>query len=134
MAETLNQPTDDGHGAAVARLTSLHGLPVIADEKELSADIAAAGILFFPGDDAGRPEIHDVAVILPELLATFAGRVRAAVVRGPADEPLRARYGILTVPALAFLRDGVCIAAIPRVADWSAYVAAAIRVAEGRPS
>lgn len=110
----------------IAQLVSRHGLPAL-DTDTVDAFLSsgsgepAAAILFFTGD-ASRPEANDVAVVLPELLEAFAGRLRAAVVARAAEAALMPRFGVRVLPSLALVRDGRNPAVIPKIQDWSSYV------------
>lgn len=103
----------------IDRLTSDLGLPLVDD---LAAVNAGLWVLFFPGNPTQHRESPDVAVILPELLCTFAGRLNGAVVAPAADSALAAECGVFIHPCLVFLRDGAVIHTIPKVRDWSDYV------------
>lgn len=88
--------------------------------------VAAPGmnVLFFPGDAATVRDATDVAVVLPELVAAFAGRLRPGVVRdvfGDGDV-LRRRYGFKEYPALVFIRAGDYVGTLTRIQDWSDYL------------
>lgn len=107
----------------IARLGERYGYPEVAPQTlEAFCAQAGDGVLFFPGDPVKHPETLDVAVILPELLARFDGRLRAGVVmpwNGPALQPL---FGFRRWPALVFLRCGECVGAIEGVRDWNDYL------------
>ncbi|AKH21754.1 hypothetical protein [Sedimenticola thiotaurini] len=79
-------------------------------------------VLFFTGDPKKYPESDDVAVILPELAAHFAGRFRVAVVAREAEEALQQRFPFSSWPALVFLRGEHYLGAITRVQNWSDYL------------
>lgn len=109
-------------------LSQKHGLPVV-DPATIDAFLApapgepAAALLLFAGDPARWPEANDVAVILPELLKTFAGELRGAVVARAAEDALKSRFGVVVFPSIAIVRDGQTLAAIAKVRDWSDYCA-----------
>jgi hydrogenase-1 operon protein HyaE len=111
----------------IRRLTSRHGIAAVevatVDEFLAAPDAADASLLFFSGDPARWPEAHDVAVVLPELVAAFAGRLRAAVVTREAEAELMRRFGVNVLPSLALVRDGETLGVIPKIRDWSVYVA-----------
>jgi hydrogenase-1 operon protein HyaE len=118
-------------------LTSRHGLPLL-DEHGLDAFPGQErhGLLFLAGDPAQHPEALDVAVILPELLRTFSGRLQAAVVAPDAAEAVKQRFGVRRWPALVLLRGGVYVGAIERVRSWDDYLSELSRLlaaAPGRP-
>lgn len=79
-------------------------------------------LLFFCGDPAQRPEALDVAVIFPELLRAFKGRLRGAVVAPGAEKALGSLYRVDVLPALAIVRGNASIGVISRVRDWSEYL------------
>ncbi|NRP74933.1 hypothetical protein ILFOPFJJ_05856 [Ensifer psoraleae] len=114
--------------ALVRALSERARLPVV-DETTLDAFLApAAGepdnaVLFFTGDPAQRPEADDVAVVLPELLGLFRGRMRGAVVRRMAEDKLKARFNVVVVPSLVVTRRDQPVGVIGKIRDWSEYVA-----------
>lgn len=79
-------------------------------------------VLLFTEDPKRFPESNDVAVILPELLKVFPGRLRAAVVARDAEKTLQQRYGFGTWPSLVFLREGGYLGAISGVRNWNEFV------------
>ncbi|MGO3927707.1 hydrogenase accessory protein [Rhodopseudomonas pseudopalustris] len=101
-------------------------LPII-DETTVDDFITAASgkisVLFFRGDAARFPEAADIAVILPELIAAFPGRLIAAEIGAAAERALMPRFGVLVCPALALARPGRNLGAIAKIQDWSSYVA-----------
>jgi hydrogenase-1 operon protein HyaE len=112
----------------IAALATRHGLPTV-DERSIDAFLAPAGgepphaLLFFTGDPAQRGESNDVAVVLPELLAAFPGRLRAAVIARAAEDALKPRFHVQIVPSLVVTRAGAPRGVMPRICDWSDYVA-----------
>ncbi len=81
-------------------------------------------VLFFPGDPATVKDATDVAVVLPELLRAFDGRLRPGVVTDTfgAGKELKKTYGFTHYPALVFVRGGEYVGAICRVQDWAEYL------------
>ncbi|QGM96804.1 hypothetical protein [Methylocystis parvus] len=97
----------------------------IADDSTIEAILSAGGahvVLLFAGDPAQRPESGDVAVIFPELLKAFEGRLSGAVVAREAEKSLGARFQVDVLPSLAVIRDGATIGVIPRIRDWPEYL------------
>lgn len=83
----------------------------------------AFSVLFFPGDAERLAESDDVAVILPELVKAFGGRMTPAVVRrDESEKALQRRYRFNAFPALVFLKGEGYLGAITRVQDWQDYV------------
>jgi hydrogenase-1 operon protein HyaE len=107
-------------------LTERHGLPRV-DEASLDAFLApdkgesAHALLFFPGAGANRPETGDVAVVLPELLKSFSGRLRGAVVAPEAEEKLKGRFQVFIFPSLVVMRGADPVGVLPKICDWSEY-------------
>ena len=85
---------------------------------------AGMNVLFFPGDPAIVKDATDVAVVLPELVKAFGGRLRAGVVTDTFGDgkTLKRHYGFSHFPALVFLRDGGYVGTICRIQDWSEYL------------
>jgi hydrogenase-1 operon protein HyaE len=109
----------------IDRLTTTLGYPqaTLANHAELVAR-PGMNVLFFPGDPASVRDATDVAVVLPELVAAFDGRLAPGVVTdvfGDGDA-LRQRYGFSEYPALVFVRDGQYIDTLTRIRDWAEYL------------
>ncbi len=111
----------------IAALSERYGLPTV-DETTIDAFLApAAGeaehtLLFFTGDPASRSETLDVAVVMPEILATFQRRLRGAVVARAAETGLAPRFRVAVHPSLVVTRGGDPIAVLPKIRDWSEYM------------
>ena len=88
-----------------------------------SAGAPDRALLFFTGDPALRTEAADVAVVLPQLLAAFAGRLRAALVARAAEAALQARFRVVVVPSLVVTRGGEVLGVLPRIRPWAEYLA-----------
>ena len=108
----------------IRALTERSGLPVL-DAGTVDAFLAATphALLFFTGDPAQRTEAADVAVVLPELLAAFAGRLRAAVIARTAEAALTPRFRVAVLPSLVVTRGADPVGVLPRIRDWSDYLA-----------
>ena len=81
-------------------------------------------VLFFPGDPTIVKDATDVAVVLPELVEAFGGKLNAGVVTdtwGDAKE-LKRYYGFSAYPSLVFVRDGEYVGALTRIQDWADYL------------
>ena len=106
----------------IDRLTDEFGYPRL-DAAGLAAFEATGGTvcLFLTGDPVKNLETNDVAVVLPELAATFADQFRVGVVDRDLEPTLKTRFDVHVTPALIFLRDGAFIGAIPKVRDWADY-------------
>lgn len=113
--------------ALIAALASRHGLPTI-DAETLDAFLVPAegepdhALLFFTGDPDQRTDSGDVAVVLPELLATFPSQFRAGVVARSAEAVLKSRCQVEIFPSLVVLRRETVLDVLPRIRDWSEYL------------
>lgn len=112
----------------IAALGERHGLPTI-DDTSIEAFLAPAEgeaehtLLFFMGDETQRAETLDVAVVFPEILATFQRRLRGAVVARSAEEALMSRFHVAVLPSLVVTRGAEPLAVMPKIRDWSDYTA-----------
>lgn len=79
-------------------------------------------VLFFTGDPARYRETSDVAVVLPELMTAFEGRLQPGVVAREDEIELQKHYGFRRWPALVFVREGGYLGAICKIRDWSEYL------------
>lgn len=106
------------------RLTDELGYPLL-DETTIEGFIAEPGerVLFLTGDPATNLETDDVAAILPELVQAFQHRFKAGVVARSVEQTLRERYDVWPVPSLIFLSGSQVTGAIPKVRDWTDYLA-----------
>ncbi len=109
-------------------LSEKHGV-IAVDETSIDAFLTSAPgeaehvILFFAGDPAQRGETHDVAIILPQLLEAFARRLRAGIVATRAEAALKQRFHVGVFPSLVVTRGGETLGVLPKVYDWSDYIA-----------
>lgn len=104
----------------VGRLLTDHRMVML----DTAADLAGAEgplLVFLPGYAKAHVETADVAVILPELVAAFGGRLGAAVGGPDLEVALRAELG-LALPALVMVRHGRPSGAVARVRDWRDYL------------
>lgn len=113
-----------GRHPLIERLVREFAFPEV-DTGNVDAFVAQPGdtVLFFTENPAQHPETVDVAVILPELVAAFRGRLQAAVVSRGAERELQKRYGFARWPALVFVRGGDYVGAITSIQDWDFYLA-----------
>lgn len=105
-------------------LREKHGV-VEVDEASIDAFLTDAphALLFFAGDPAQRSETHDVAVILPQLIAAFAGRLAPAIVAPAAENALARRFLVGVYPSLVVTRGADPVGVLPKVWDWADYCA-----------
>jgi len=113
-----------------------HGLPTLdvaeVDNFLTSAETAGAvPVLLFAGDPVRWPEAADVAVVLPELIEAFQGRLQGAVIATQAELALAPRFNVQVYPSLALWRNGKILDVIPKIKDWSVYVARITALLDG---
>lgn len=105
------------------RLVEKHRIPMLTlDTFDIWIRERQDVLLFFSGNPARFPESADVAVILPELLERFRGRLEAAVIDASAEQALQSRYRFDTWPSLLLLRQGNYVGVISRVRSWAEYI------------
>lgn len=116
-------PTADDLHAMMARMALRHGL-LRLDAGSFEAFGAGAGdrVILFAEDPVRVPESWDALVVLPELVASAAGRLAAGLLDIESARRLAARHGIRTFPALLFLRGGRHVGVIEGLRDWGAYL------------
>jgi hydrogenase-1 operon protein HyaE len=117
------------------RLVTEFGYPRLATEAARDAWLEAPGAhcLFIPGDPVRNLESTDVAVILPELRLAFQNAFDCALVDDAIETATRELAGVYKTPSLIFYRDGRKIGALPRVRDWSDYMARIAQILATRP-
>ena len=108
-------------------LCERHQLALI-DEANVEAFLAPDsnspphGVLFFAGDPAEHGETRDLAVILPQLLEAFRGRLRAGLIAAGAEAALKHRFHVRVLPSLVVLRGHDTLGVLPKIYDWADYV------------
>ena len=97
---------------------------VTAESHDAFVSVAGMNVLFFPGDPATVKDATDVAVVLPELVKVFAGKLRPGVVTDTygAGKELKRYYGFAAFPSLVFVRGGDYVGTITRIQDWADYI------------
>ncbi|AWB09038.1 hydrogenase (plasmid) [Azospirillum humicireducens] len=105
-------------------LTDVHGYPRLdhGDDRPWLDDPAKDWVIFLPGHGKGNAETADVAVILPELVRALHPRLTPAVAGEAAERAILALTGMMSLPALVFLRGDRLLGSIPRVRDWDDYL------------
>jgi hydrogenase-1 operon protein HyaE len=108
----------------IARLTETLGYPALdPNNLESFIDAPGDGVIFCGGDPLQYPECLDVAVVLPELLRAFPGRLRAGVAVRELDPILQGRFGLSRWPSLLFVRSGAYVGILAGMLDWPVYLA-----------
>jgi len=119
----------------IEQLQTRHGYPLLdADSYDHFVYGAETVVLFFDNDPVQFPESNDVAVILPELVKAFSGRLQAAVIARPIERELQARFRFTGWPSLVFLRNGEYLGAITGIRDWQEYRQETARILASMPS
>jgi hydrogenase-1 operon protein HyaE len=91
-------------------------------------------VLFFCNDPVQFPESNDVAVILPELVQAFSGRLQAGVIAKPIERELQARFRFTGWPSLVFLRNGDYLGVITGIRNWHEYMQETAEILAAAPS
>ncbi len=91
-------------------------------------------ILFIGGDPDRLVLVHDVAVILPELVKASNGGLKPAILERDSERALQRRYRFSSFPSLVFLRDGEYLGVISGVLDWTDYVVQINEILAKEPS
>lgn len=111
--------------ALIERLLEEFDYPEISlDNHDAFVKQSGLNVLFFPGDPETIKDATDVAVVLPELVASFAPQLAAGVVTDTfgAGMTLKRQYGFTHYPSLVFVRGGEYVGTISRIQDWSEYL------------
>jgi hydrogenase-1 operon protein HyaE len=120
-----DSPAGDRFEALLRRLENQHHLCRVAGD---GVDAFAAGpgdsVLLLTDTPQRCPEAWDLAVVLPEVVRAWAGRLRAGVADPQASAPIAARFGIARFPALLFQRDGHYVGSLEGMYDWAMLVPA----------
>lgn len=116
----------------IDRLVDELGWPCLTSLSEVQSFVSTAGVhvLFLAGGDRQNLETPDVAVILPELVATFGGRFDVGVVADDIDRVVRETEEKYAVPNLFFYRDGHFVDELPKVRDWDEYLSRITQILE----
>ncbi|WP_298495120.1 hydrogenase accessory protein [uncultured Maritimibacter sp.] len=116
--------TVTGH-PLVDMLITERAYPHLTTQAAFDAYTTGAGVhcVFLPGEAATNLETPDVAVVLPELIMAFQRAFDAAVAGPEVEKQIKADIAFHKTPNLVFYRDGRVIGTLPRVRDWSDYVA-----------
>ena len=107
----------------VAQLQTRHGFAApTAATLDAFLDAPGHALLVFTEDPIRFKETLDLAVIAPEILRAFPGRLRAAVLFPDAARAVHARFGFRRWPALVVLRDGHYVGTIDGLRNWDEYL------------
>lgn len=107
--------------SALDRMIERRNVPVL-DANGVAEQVASGDwILLFTGDPTARPEVADLAVILPEIAKGRNGSLTFGVIDREAEDDLAAKMGVFVRPTLVILRDGDVKGVIPKIRDWAFY-------------
>lgn len=114
---------------AIDRLFTRCGYPEIGpDDFGERTRRAGHTLLLFLEDPVRYKETLDLAVIAPEIVAAFPGRLSVGVLLPEAARALHPRYGFRRWPAMVMLRDGDYVGVIDGLRNWDEYVAEVARL------
>lgn len=110
------------NNSLLEQLQTRHNLPLLdADNYDLFIYSHRDVVLFFSNKLSLYPESQDVAVILPELLKSFANQLQGALIGTEIERELQARFRFTSWPSLVFLRNGEYLGVITGIRDWADY-------------
>jgi hydrogenase-1 operon protein HyaE len=110
--------------ALVRALNKRHGIPLLAPATldAFLSEQPSHALILFAGDPKARLEADDVAVVMPELLKAFQGRLRGGLIAPAAEDELKPRFHVVMTPSLVVTRGCQTIDVIAKIRDWSEYV------------
>ena len=85
-------------------------------------------LVFMTGDTVQRTEGLDVAVVVREMLAKYAGRIAVGLVDRRDEGAVMPRLGVVVLPAVAYVRDGTTAEVVARMRDWPVFIQACERL------
>ncbi len=115
-------PEPSGTPPLIQRLIDDHGYPVLDATAIDALPAETVHVLFFTEDPKKYPETLDVAIVLPELVARYDGRLNPVIVARADEKTLQERFGFSQWPTLVFLRGHDYLGAISRIQDWHVYL------------
>ena len=119
----------------LAQLVDKHGFTELrSDSFDAFADAPGRALIAFTEDPARFRETLDLAVIVPEIVRAFGGRLRAGVLFPDAARAVAARYGFRRWPALVMLADGQYVGAIDGLRNWDEYLAEVAQLLDAAPT
>lgn len=115
---------EDVFAPLFARLVAQEGFTRLDDAAALEAFAAGGQTVTLLTDAPLRcPEAWDLAVVLPELMRCFPGRVRAALADPAVSAAIVARFAVSRLPALLFQRDGGYVGVLEGMRAWQGFAA-----------
>jgi len=109
---------------------------VVVEAENFESFSARAGhvMLVFTEDPVRFKETLDLAVIVPEIERTFAGRFAVGILLPEAARQFAVRYGFRRWPAIVLLRDGHYVGAVDGLREWGEYIAEVARLLDAPPA
>jgi hydrogenase-1 operon protein HyaE len=95
---------------------------VLAENFDAFTGRAGHTLLLFIEDPVRCKETLDLAVIVPQIAAAFAGRFAVGVLLPEAARAFHPRYGFRRWPAFVLLKDGGYVGAVDGLRNWNEYV------------
>ncbi len=119
----------------VQRLIDELGYPVLGRE-DLAGFVSddQVGVLFFTEDARKYPETNDVAVVLPELVKHYQGRLKPAIILREDEKVLQKLYDFYQWPNLVFIRGQHYLGSIGKIRDWHVYLERIDALLEAEPT
>ena len=113
--------------APFARASARPSVLPIVGASDIDGFIASVpdriSVLLFRGDPLRFPDGDDIAVVLPQLIVAFSGRLVGAEIAADDEMALMPRFGVKVCPGIALARPGRSLGAICKIQDWSVYLA-----------
>lgn len=121
---------------ALRRMEDRHAFERICAASQVDSALAAGGyvVLLLTDDPQRSPESLDVAVVLPEALASLQLSARRLVADAQMSPELARRYGVQRYPAVVVLRDGAYLGTLSGILDWRPFLEQLGRLAMSAPS
>ncbi len=119
----------------IAQLFSRHGFTEVRP-GDFAAFVAQPGhvLLLFTEDPVRYKETLDLAVVVPELVRAFPGRIKVGVLLPEAARELHAKYAFRRWPAFVMLKDGAYVGAVDGLRNWDEYVTEVQRLLASAPT
>lgn len=125
MMTVDNSMGEEAFEAFLQRVEDRHGFVRVAAGDALEAFASSGDSLVLLTENPRQcPEAWDLAVVLPEVLKQFAGRVRPGVATPAESAEIARRFAVTRFPALLFQRDGHYVGVMEGMRDWASFAPA----------
>ena len=119
----------------IARLFATHGYTEVTTAIfDAFTQRAGHALLLFTEDPTRFKETLDLAVIVPEIVRAFPGRLRVGVLLPEAAREFQPRYGFRRWPAFVVLNQGQYVGAVDGLRIWDEYVTEVARLLDAPPT